>query len=206
MKKIYILLLSLLANISFADMNIVSYQNTSFDLDNSNIDHSADLLSYSFYNSSNKTAWAIGHASGEFEDGGVPTVDTEVTSFSYARYLADRTTEQATYIGASLGLISLDTTSNSAYALQSDSIMYSILGGVQLTPEEGLGYFAEISLDILTYDDDVSNGVALDTETDIGFSLGVSYALSNGVRFTAAIADSGDGTSTPTSIGIGYQF
>ena len=169
MKKIYLLLLPLLANISFADMNIVSYQNTSFDLDNSNIDHSADMLGYSFYNSSNKTAWAIGHASGEFEDGGVPTLDTEVTSLSYSKYFADRTTEQATYIGASLGLISLDTTSNSAYALQSDSILYSISGGIQLTPEEGIGYYAEISLDIHTYDDDASNGVALDTETDIGF-------------------------------------
>ncbi len=206
MKKIYLLLLPLLANISFADMNIVSYQNTSFDLDNSNIDHSADMLGYSFYNSSNKTAWAIGHASGEFEDGGVPTLDTEVTSLSYSKYFADRTTEQATYIGASLGLISLDTTSNSAYALQSDSTLYSISGGIQLTPEEGIGYYAEISLDIHTYDDDASNGVDLDTETDIGFSLGVSYALSNGVRFTAGIADSGDGTSTPTAIGIGYQF
>ena len=206
MKKIYLLLLPLLANISFADMNIVSYQNTSFDLDNSNIDHSADMLGYSFYNSSNKTAWAIGHASGEFEDGGVPTLDTEVTSLSYSKYFADRTTEQATYIGASLGLISLDTTSNSAYALQSDSTLYSISGGIQLTPEEGIGYYAEISLDIHTYDDDSSNGVDLDTETDIGFSLGVSYALSNGVRFTAGIADSGDGTSTPTAIGIGYQF
>ena len=51
MKKIYLLLLPMLANITFADMSIVSYTNNSLDIDNSNIEFEADQFSYSLYNS-----------------------------------------------------------------------------------------------------------------------------------------------------------
>ena len=206
MKKIYLLLLPMLANITFADMSIVSYTNSSLDIDNSNIEFEADQFSYSLYNSSNLSAWSLSAGFGEYTNTGSIGIDSDMLSVGYSKYFADRTSEPAQFISASIAIISLDVTSNAALAYESDSLLYSLGGGIELTPEEGFGYFAGLSLDILVYDDDASNGVALDTETDLGYELGVSYALSNGIRFTAAIGDAGEETSSPTFIGVGYQF
>tara|TARA_B100001093_G_C26633590_1_gene929986 strand:- start:206 stop:826 length:621 start_codon:yes stop_codon:yes gene_type:complete len=206
MKKIYLLLLPLLANISFADMSIVSYTNSSADIDNSNIDIESDQFSYSLYNSSNRSAWGLSAGFAEYTNTGSTGIDADMLSVGYSKYFADRTSEPAQFISADVAIISLDVTSNASLAYESDSILYSLGGGIQFTPEEGFGYFAGLSLDILVYDDDASNGVALDTETDLGYELGVSYALSNGIRFTAGIGDASEGASSPTRIGVGYQF
>lgn len=206
MKKIYLLLLPMLANIIFADMSIISYTNSSADIDNSNIDIEADQFSYSLYNSSNLSAWSLSAGFAEYTNLGSAGIDSDMLSVGYSKYFADRTSEPAQFISASIAIISLDVTSNAALAYQSDSLLYSLGGGIRLTPEEGFGYFAALSLDILVYDDDLSNGVVLDTETDLGYELGVSYALSNGIRFTAGIGDAAEGTSSPTRIGVGYQF
>jgi hypothetical protein len=207
MKKIFFLILTLAAGYTYSDMNIISYSSAELDGSNSNLTLEQDYFDYKSYNSSTNQEWMIVASSGEIADAGTVTADFDSFQIGYRYYFEDRSSAMSPYAETVVDFLSLETNANAAVRLLYDASLITIKGGYALVPEQGFGYDVGAGFITTIYDEDPSNATVLNTETDFTFSGSISYALENGLRFTAALMETGDDSSDIKSfVGIGYQF